>query len=128
MFVHFGHFMNIEAVFRYSDYKDRQNILYLTICDHILVNWMRNVARRLLGSFLDQFWIMPPICLHGDPVCKPRMIERLNFAGTLLVLIPNDPDHFQLNPTSFRKKFIFVHFGHFMNIETVFRYSDYKDR
>ena len=40
-----------------------------------------------------------------------------NFAETLLVTILNNPDHFQLDPTSFRKLFIFVHFGHYMNSE-----------
>ena len=49
-----------------------------------------------------------------------------NFAGTLLGSIPNDFDLFWGNPTSFRKKFIFVHFVHSMTQEASGDYLDVK--
>ena len=44
-----------------------------------------------------------------------------NFLRTLLGSIPNDPDRFQVNPTSFVEKFIFVHFVHYRNLGDDFR-------
>ena len=48
------------------------------------------------------------------------MVGAPKFVGTVLVLIPNDPDPFRGNPTSFRKMFIFAHSVHFMTQGTRF--------
>ena len=50
-----------------------------------------------------------------------NVLRPPNLQGTLLVTIPSDSDHFQLNRTSFRKMFIFVHFVHYRNQDTDFR-------
>ena len=50
-----------------------------------------------------------------------NVLRPPNLQGTLLVTIPSDSDHFQLNRTSFRKMFIFVHFVHYRNQGTDFR-------
>ena len=49
-----------------------------------------------------------------------------NFVGTVLVSIPNDPDPFQGNRTSFRKMFIFAHSVHYMTQGTFFGHFEVK--
>ena len=39
-----------------------------------------------------------------------NIFRPLHFQGSLLVSIPIESNHFQLNPTSFRQLFIFVHY------------------
>jgi hypothetical protein len=52
------------------------------------------------------------------------VLEAPYFVGTVLVSIPNDPDPFRGDVTSFKKLFIFVHLAHYMAKGTFF--GDFK--
>ena len=87
-------------------------------------------------SFWKSVWFFSEVCIDYNilwaklqlgpfskiaPLELPSMYWPPNLQGTLLVSIKIDSDHFQLNRTSFRKMFIFVHFVHYRNQGTDFR-------
>ena len=74
---------------------------------------------QMFANFLDALGFSNKVA-NIAPGGLLNMLRPPNLQGTFLISIPIDSDHFQLNPTSFKKLFIFVHFVHYRSGEMNF--------